>query len=441
MRYRRAAIFLFTTGVLGARKDRFFSDLLPLGLRNLYNDQQGTIAVMTGLCATALFGFAALALDVTSWQVAQHSMQGAADTAAYSAGIAYDKNDGTSYVTQAKAIAAAQGYVDGQNGTTVTVNRPPSSGSYTSNTSAIEVIVQQPQPRFLSGLFLASNPTVNARAVTMVSSTGPACVLALDPTANQAITVNGSANVNSPGCDVVADSSSSNAINMSGSSALTTPCLVAVGGVTVTSGLALTKCSTPTTGASVTSDPYASVPAPTPSGPCLTVPHGSPVSLSSGYYCSGLHISGSQTATFGPGVYYISGGDFKIDGSASGTGVTFYTTAGNTVSINSSGTTTFSAPTGGTYSGIVFFGDRAGNTSTTNAINGGSNTQITGVAYFPTENLTFAGGASSASNCTQLVADTIKITGNSYFSTGCTGDGMANINAQDGRPGLVQIVE
>jgi hypothetical protein len=368
-------------------------------------------------------------------------MQGVADTAAYSAGIAYDKNDGTSYVTQAKAITAAQGYVDGQNGTSVTVNRPPSSGSYTSNTSAIEVIVQQPQPRFLSGLFLASNPTVNARAVTVVSSTGPACILALDPTANQAITVSGSADVNSPGCDLAANSSSSNAINMSGSSALTTPCLVAVGGVTVTSGLALTKCSTPTTGASVTSDPYASVPAPTPSGPCLTVPGTQTVSLSAGYYCSGLHIGGSQTATFAPGVYYISGGNFKVDGSASGTGVTFYTTAGNSVSINGSGTTTFSAPTSGTYSGIVFFGDRAGNTSTNNQINGGSNTQITGVAYFPTENLTFAGGASAASNCTQLVADTIKITGNSYFSSGCTGDGMANINAYDGRPGLVQIVE
>jgi Flp pilus assembly protein TadG len=442
MRYivRRAAIFLFTT-VLGARKDCFFSGLLPAGLRDLCDDQQGTIAVIGGLSATVLFGFAALALDVTSWQAAQHSMQGAADTAAYSAGIAYAKNDGTSYVTQAKAIAAGQRYVDGQNGTTVTVNRPPSSGSYTSNTSAIEVIVQQPQPRFLSGLFLATNPIVNARAVIIVSSTGPACILALDPTANQAITVSGSANVNSPGCDIVANSSSANAINMSGSSRLTTPCLVAVGGVTVTSGLALTECSTPTTGASVTSDPYASVPTPTPSGPCLTVPNTQTVSLSAGYYCSGLHISGSQTATFGPGVYYISGGDFKIDGSASGTGVTFYTTAGNTVSINGSNTTTFSAPTGGTYSGIVFFGDRAGNTSTNNTINGGSNTQITGVAYFPTENLTFAGGAASASNCTQLVADTIKITGNSYFSTGCTGDGMANINTSDGRPGLVQLVE
>jgi Flp pilus assembly protein TadG len=58
----------------------------PLGLRNLCNDQRGTIAVMTGLCAAVLAGFTALAIDVASWQVAQRSMQGAADTAAYSAG-------------------------------------------------------------------------------------------------------------------------------------------------------------------------------------------------------------------------------------------------------------------------------------------------------------------------------------------------------------------
>jgi hypothetical protein len=58
--------------------------------------------------ASSLFGFAALAIDVGSWQVAQRSMQGAADAAAYSAYVAYNLNSGTTIGTQAKGITAAQ---------------------------------------------------------------------------------------------------------------------------------------------------------------------------------------------------------------------------------------------------------------------------------------------------------------------------------------------
>src|SRR5260370_23230750 len=94
---QRPAIFLFTTellGVIGPKK-RLFSSALSLGLRNLRNDQRGTIAVMTGLCATALAGFAALAIDVASWQAAQRSMQGAPDAALCSAAHAHTKSHRT----------------------------------------------------------------------------------------------------------------------------------------------------------------------------------------------------------------------------------------------------------------------------------------------------------------------------------------------------------
>src|SRR5260370_33137207 len=87
---QRPAIFLFTTellGVIGPKK-RLFSSALSLGLRNLRNDQRGTIAVMTRPCATALAGFAALAIDAASWQVTQPSTQGPAGAAGYSAGDA-----------------------------------------------------------------------------------------------------------------------------------------------------------------------------------------------------------------------------------------------------------------------------------------------------------------------------------------------------------------
>jgi hypothetical protein len=163
--------------------------------------------------------------------------------------------------------------------------------------------------------------------------------------------------------------------------------------------------------------------------------------LVAGNYCSGIHITGGQSATFGPGVYTVSGGDFKIDGSATGTGVTFFVAAGNTTAINGGGTVTLTAPTSGTYAGIVFFGDRAGNTGNTNTINGGSNNTITGAVYYPTQSLTFAGGSATGSDCTQLVADTIKVTGSSYFKSACTGDGMAQIVVHSRSGGTIRVVE
>ena len=408
---------------------RSLSSSLSFDLRNLYDDQRGTIAVMTGLCAAALAGFTALAIDVASWQVAQRSMQGAADTAAYSAAIAYSSSGGTSYIAQAKGITASQGFVDGQNGATVAVNQPPTSGSYTSDTTAIEVVIQQPRPRLFSGLFLSSNPVVSARAVATVSS--PACMLALSATASQAVEFNGSLSFISPGCDVVSNSDASNAINMVGSSTVTMPCLVAVGGIQVTSGLTLTACSSPISERRRSRRPLsASVPQPTPSGPCLSpVTSGNTSTFSPGTYCSGIKLTGSASATFQPGVYYIEGGNFAISGSATatGTGVTFFIASPSSVSLTGSQSATFTAPTSGIYSGIAFFGDRAGSPSSNNTFTGGSALTITGAIYFPTQSVKYSGGSASASNCTQLIADTIKVSGSAYFNSACQGDGMTDI--------------
>jgi uncharacterized membrane protein len=157
-----------------------FSDSVAAGLRNLRDDRRGTIAITAALSATVLFGFAGLAIDVASWQVAQLSMQGTADAAAFSAALALSKNPSLSQTQiqiQAQGIASQppQGYVDGQNGVIVAVNQPPSTANGCTNpgntytgpgaAAAVQVFICQPQARFFSVFFLASNPTVNASAV------------------------------------------------------------------------------------------------------------------------------------------------------------------------------------------------------------------------------------------------------------------------------------
>jgi Flp pilus assembly protein TadG len=440
----------------------------------VWKDQRGSVAIMTAVCLLLLTGFLGFAIDAGSWEVARRSLQGAADGAAYSAAMAFTANPLINPVTQAEGITAQQGYVGGasvinapgvQNSTTkvtVTVNRPPKAGNFTTDPTAIEVIVTQPQPRFFSGLYQAADPAVSARAVARKTpGQGHACVCGLHSTGT-VITVAGNGKLNAPNCDVVADSNSATAIAINGNPAkLTTACAVTDGpppGKTGTGTLVTTICTpsgTVTTGATVNCDDYGGVAFPSPTGPTQTNNTCVGGTMNPGYYPSGINITAS--CTFSPGVYYVGNGGippnkgFKISGGPSttvtGTGVTFLIQAGsplttpNVLTINGAGTVTFTAPTSGSYKGIVFFGDRAGTPTYINQIAGTVAVQITGAIYFPTQNFTDAGTSSATSACTQVIADTVTVTGTPTFNNNCSGTGVNDPPINDGSPGLVKLVE
>src|SRR6185437_1875251 len=115
-------------------------------------DHSGTIAVMTALSLTALVGFAGLGIETTQWYTEKRAIQAASDDAALSAAIAYSQgNTSTSgYTTEGKSVAGTDGFVDGANQVSVAVNKPPVSGPYASNASAIQVIINAPAKPILS---------------------------------------------------------------------------------------------------------------------------------------------------------------------------------------------------------------------------------------------------------------------------------------------------
>jgi Flp pilus assembly protein TadG len=431
-------------------KKRFSWNAWPLGRLPLWKDQRGSIAVMTAVFLLFLTGILGFAIDAGSWAVAQRALQGAADGAAYSAESSYlttgstltSAQEAINIVTQAEGITAAQGFVGGastrnstgvQNATTlvtVTVNQPPKAGPCAGvNTppcnTEIEVIVTQPQPRFFSGLYQAANPAVAARAVAgQTQGKGPGCVLALNNTAAGAVAVGGNGTLNAINCDVAANSTSSKAISVTGSGSLTTPdCTVAGATLNATPG-----CFSVTTG-QTTADPYAGVAFPAKPATCNALPatpQGGGTAASPICYDT-VKINAGATVTFPAGVYYITGG-FTINGggTVNGTGVTFFIDKSAKVTINGNAIVNLTAPTTGPTSGIVFFGDPAG--SNTNKLDGGAGMSINGAIYFRTQTVDYIGTANSASVCTQLIADTVSISGNSTFNTGCTNNGEKNIN-------------
>jgi len=105
---------------------------------------------------------------------------------------------------------------------------------------------------------------------------------------------------------------------------------------------------------------------------------------------------------------------------------------------------TLTAPTSGTYKGVAMFGDRltcSGNgnsdingngTACSPAMQGSGTQNVTGAVYFPKETVSYAGGSSTGSLCTQLVADKINFTGGSTFNSDCSSAGTKTISYTNG---------
>jgi Flp pilus assembly protein TadG len=421
--------------------------------RCLPGDRRGVTAVITALGATALIGFTGLGIDVASWQVTLRKMQGAADQAVFAGALASGNGETLTNVrTDAKAVTASHGYVDGQSSVTVAVNQPPSQGSYTGNGSALEVVIQQPQSLMFTGLFLASPPTVTARAVALAVSNG--CVLSLNPASTTGVSVSGSTSVTLTSCSLYDNAAGSTAFNLvgggSGSSPFTATAAYVVGQISDGNNR---FSGTEHPGSAPTSDPYSSLSV-TPSGTDYTT--GPNKDIKNGSYSPGIYksitLNSGDAVTLAAGTYYIEGA-VKVAGTAtlSGTGVTIVLTSSdgtgtgtwsasqNTVSLTGSGAISITAPTTGTYAGIAFYGDRRFScTGNCNKFAGGNTQNITGAIYFPSQDVSYNGGATSgaagAATCTQLIAYDITFTGNSNFSLNCAGLGTKAV----GKPTLVE---
>src|SRR5712691_6434111 len=117
---------------------------VPVGpFAGLVGDCAGVTVVMLALSLSLVAGVAGLGTEAASWYAAKRTMQGAADASASAAALALAASEASStFTTLARSVAASYNFVNGSNGTTVTVNYPPASGSYTGS-AAVEVVINQ----------------------------------------------------------------------------------------------------------------------------------------------------------------------------------------------------------------------------------------------------------------------------------------------------------
>lgn len=401
-------------------------DAHRVSVQRFIADTSGSHAILAALLLPVLVGAAAYGVETATLLHKQKSMQHAADSAALTAAVAVTTGATDNGAAQAKAVAASYGFPAA--GTIkVEIHSPPAAGPSTNNREAIEVIISQPQPRLFSSIWGAEAYTVGARAVAIPE--GQPCILALNKSASGAYSQQGSVTASLVKCSVLDDSSSPNALSVGGSATLATTFAGAVGGISGQSAITATYGTK--TGYHYVADPYADVSYPSFSG-CDQhnySTHGT-ATLSPGVYCGGMNLNSGAAVTLNPGIYYLDGGDLSMSGQSTlrGTGVTlvFTSSSGNnyaSASIAGGATLNIVAPTTGPTAGIAIFGDRNMPVGSRFKFTGGDSEAIGGAVYVPMGALEWAGNATAAQHCTQIIADTIQLVGNSGLQVDCTGYG------------------
>lgn len=372
-------------------------------------DESGQAMILTLLCMTCLLGFVGFAADIGTLLRAKRNLQIAADSAAIAGAAELNYGDMTA---AAEAAAAQNGVTIGTNGGTVTVNTPPSYGAYAGQSGYVEAIVSQVQPTFFMNIFHIASQNVTARAVAWNGGSSNACVYVCNPTAADAMELQGSFNVSAPKCGVIVDSNNTDALQFTGGGGT-----LLAGSVGVVGGDGgQTGDSTPTavTGIAPMSCPLGNVVFPNPTTMSCTTPAGGNLTgtISAGCYSApplsngGMGTLTINNATLGAGTYVFEG-NVNLTGSvtsaAGGTTLDLYNGA------LTEGTNTvlhIVAPTSGPYSGIAI-AEPAPNANLMLFDFGSSSGLIDGIIYAPTAELELHDSGGDTSGGLQLITDLI----------------------------------
>ncbi|MGD0729684.1 MAG: pilus assembly protein TadG-related protein [Terracidiphilus sp.] len=438
----------------------------------ILKDEGGQTTIFLSLfLGLLMIGFLAFAVDVGFMFQQRREAQAAADAAAVAAAeemTASSSNTINSTTTQnaANAAATANGFNTGlaTNPAVVTLSQSntgiySNSGGGSVPNSWVTASVSKPVSTFFFNAFSKGGlgtVTIGATGVAGVGSASPTCICLL-ATSGQGLNMSNNAKLQANSCGVESDSSASNAIGIVGSANV---CGSGVSAVStnwdtvsnINNGGSICSTATAIQGASPC-NPVLTVPT-LPSGitcyanpingwvlPGYTANYTLPmqnvtetngtlvneVATNNSICYTSLNLSDASSVTFQSGYTYFIQGDFTTGGGApvTGSGVTFVI-SGN-IDIANGVTVNLTAPTVSGVPGTLFFD--SGNTVT---IEGGSNSNFSGVIYAPNANVTLDNGTGTTSNM-DFVSQTLTMAGGATLDSFATpalsgaGSGVAKL--------------
>lgn len=390
--------------------------------RGLLKDTCGNVLVMAALGMPVLIGMCGLAIEGGNWYQAKRAIQNAADTAA----IAAATNGSSSYIAEARAVAAQYGFTHGEDSTTVEVSDTASCPS--GGADCYSVTITQAIPLIFAPIVgFEGNTTADGAQAVSVQSMAVAkqgseprkyCVMAL-ATSGEAIRSNGGPKADLSGCNIISNAD----MNCNGHD-LKAVNADAVGYVD-TCGLSRTPNVEPVP------DPYEDLAANIPStSSCGATPTATNISGSQSWtgtkvFCGDVNLKGNVTLTGASVIIVIKNGSLNLGQyvmkNDAGKRATIIFTGTNAYSHQVTGTKKGAlldivAPDSGIWKGIAIYYDPYLTSGVDLDYSGNKmDWAITGVVYMPHSEVTFSGavgkGSAGTSKCMILVVNTLLING------------------------------
>lgn len=257
------------------------------------------------------------------------------------------------------------------------------------------------------------------------------CMLALNQSKSQALSIQGTADIGATNCAVYDNSSATDGLYENGTAALAASMICVYGNYM---GNAYTP--TPKSGCGRLADPLATQYAADKAATFASAPVfsnyscSSPCLLQPGVYDKGIAITNGKIATLAPGVFFMKDGplDVRSGGTVNGlNGSTIVLVGTNAaLKIAAGGNLNLKAPAAGPFAGIALAQDPAAiiGSGNPNRVIGGGSLSITGAVYFPNHDFYVTGNGTSVTNLSTgnpqfaIVADSITIQGNGQVHVG-----------------------
>jgi Flp pilus assembly protein TadG len=410
------------------------TDLITALISEANRSERGQALILGVIALFALLGFTALTIDVGVGFGAKSQAQRAADSAAYAAALEHLLAGGSDAEAANVAYkwAAANGYDNSNPETTITVNIPPLSGPNAGDTFFVEVIIDDQEGTYFADVMGTEFWDITSRAVATTDTVPkPYGIITLNPNLCKATNVDGGVTIKITDAGTFTQSNCQpDAFHTQGSILVETEDNDVVGGWQVGGNVDPAPSK-----AYPIIDPLAGLPAPTPpdapvhicptfSGPAAVIdlspgvynctlhpPGGWGLNFFEGEYLitGGLIMDGTGEATFDKSIFTLRGSGLLLtgNGTITSTETMFYIEEGSTT-LTGTGAMSFTAPSTGTYKGVVLFHARDNTNLFT--ITGNSTQGGWGTVYAPAAQIDFSGNGSTNF---QFISDTFYAHGNS----------------------------
>lgn len=426
--------------------------------------ERGQAIVLLVLVFVGLLGIMGLAIDGGRLYTQRRSVQNAADNAALAAAFAMCSSGNA--VSAGVASASQNGFTASPPTTTVSIQTPPTSGTYAGDDEYVVVTITSRIGMGLGRIVFSGTPEVSARAVARCTSGGGPIgggngLIALNDAQERIVDLSGSGCIRVNGGGVFVNSDHDRAAYVDGGQTcgsgiprLRADTIQIVGGLWMPEWmwrwsdptLAVTPYP-PQTGVPHMADPLGAVPYPTvPSAAPSPSPvrcgssgnifltsgnldllnwvnctHPNPIVIYPGLY-NRICIGSDAIASFQPGLYYITGntscsggGSFVVNGSGNvtGNGVTVFI-ASRGVHIGGSGNVNLTAQTSGPYAGMALFLARENGSDV--RVDGAGVTNMRGTIYAANSLISLAGSGTNKTLNAQIIAWRYQVSGSGVIT-------------------------